>query len=359
MTLDANPTNFFAETEQIAFHPGNVPPGIDMTDDPLLHARLFSYLDTQITRLGGPNFAQLPINRPAAPVNDNFRDGFGQQAVHAGRAPYSPNSIGGGCPYAAGDAGFVHFPMPVDGVKERARPQSFDDHFTQATLFWNSLSEPERDHEVGAFAFELSKLADPAIVTRMLSNLANVDTDLTARVAAHLGVPAPAGKPATDAGASAAISLAPPGSGPIAGRVIGVLVADGSDAAGVAALRKALAAVGAAVHVIAPHGGEVPGRGRSTMVADATVFNADSVVYDALVVADGTAELDPKSAMMLQEAYRHHKVLAAWGTGVDALAANGIEAGPGVVVAAKAAREFTQALIETAGWHRIWERQAP
>ena len=357
MTLDANPANFFAETEQVAFHPGHVPPGIDLTDDPLLHARLFSYLDTQITRLGGPNFAQLPINRPAAPVNDNLRDGFGQQAVHTGRAPYSPNSIGGGCPFATGDAGFVHFPQPVDGAKERRRAQSFDDHYTQATMFWNSLTEPEREHEVGAFSFELSKVADPDVVARMLGNLGNVHPDLAGQVAANLGLSAPAGSPATDAGESPALSMVIDASGPIDGRVIGVLVTDGVDASGVNALRKAISAAGAAMHVIAPRGGAVKGAGRATLAADATVFNADSVVYDALVVAGGVTELDPKSAMMLQEAYRHHKTIGAWGTGVDALAAADVDIdAPGVVVADKANKSYNDVLVDTIGWHRHWER---
>ncbi len=357
MTLDANPANFFAETEQVAFHPGHLPPGIDLTDDPLLHARLFSYLDTQITRLGGPNFAQLPINRPAAPVNDNFRDGFGQQAVHTGRSPYSPNSVGGGCPFATGDAGFVHFPQPVEGTKVRRRPQSFDDHFSQATLFWNSLTPAEQEHEVGAFSFELSKCADPAIVARMVANLGNVDADLAGQVAAHLGLSAPSGDPSTDAGSSPALSTAPETSGPIDGRVVGVLVTGGVDAAGVNALRRALTRAGAAMHVIAPHGGAVKGGGRTSVTADATVFNTDSVVYDALVVAGGTGPLDPKSAMMLQEAYRHHKTLAAWGSGVEALVAATIPPGAaGVVTDERVAKPFNDALIETMGWHRHWER---
>ncbi|HEV8115473.1 MAG TPA: catalase, partial [Acidimicrobiales bacterium] len=357
MTLDANPANFFAETEQVAFHPGHLVPGIDLTDDPLLHARLFSYLDTQITRLGGPNFAQLPINRPVAPVNDNLRDGYGQHAVHTGRTAYSPNTVGGGCPFATGEAGYVHFPQPVEGVKARRRPQSFDDHFSQATLFWNSLSEPEREHEVGAFSFELSKVAAPTIVARMVANLANVDADLADQVATHLGLKAPVGDPFVDVGSSPALSIAPEESGPIEGRVVGALVTAGFDTAGVAALRKALERAGAVLHVIAPHGGAVKGTGRTTMTADATVFNADSVVYDALVVAGGTGPLDPKSAMMVQEAYRHHKTLAAWGSGVEALQGVGVgEEAAGVVTGPKVAKPFNDALVEALGWHRHWER---
>ncbi len=357
MTLDANPANYFAETEQVAFHPGHLVPGIDLTDDPLLHARLFSYLDTQITRLGGPNFSQLPINRPVAPVNDNLRDGYGQQAVHTGRAAYSPNSIAGGCPFAVGDAGFVHFPQPVEGTKVRQRAQSFDDHFSQATLFWKSLSQPERKHEIEAFSFELSKVADPAIAARMVANLANVDADLAGQVAVHLGLPVPVGDPSHSADGSAALSMAPTASGGVHGRVVGVLVTEGVDATGVAALRKALQRAGASMHVIAPHGGAVKGGGRSSVTADATVFNTDSVVYDGLVVAGGTQSIDPRSATMLQEAYRHHKTVAAWGSGVETLSATGIPmASVGVVTAERAAKAFNDAVISALGWHRHWER---
>jgi catalase len=290
-------------------------------------------------------------------VNDNLRDGFGQQAVHAGRAAYSPNSIGGGCPFATGEGGYVHFPQPVDGTKVRKRAQSFDDHFSQATLFWNSLSEVERQHEVGAFSFELSKVADPAIVARMVANLASVADDLAGGVATHLGRKAPPGEPSDDVGSSATLSMAPQASGPVDGRVVGVLVTEGVDAAGVAALRKALERAGAAMHVIGPHGGSVKGRARSSVTADATVFNTDSVVYDALVVAGGTGGLDPASAMMLQEAFRHHKTLAAWGTGVEALLAAAIDReAVGVVTGERVVKAFNDAVIDALGWHRHWDR---
>jgi len=356
MTLDANPANYFAETEQVAFHPGHLVPGIDLTDDPLLQARLFSYLDTQLTRLGGPNFAQLPINRPVVKVNDNQRDGIGQHAVHEGRAPYSPNSIGGGCPFAVGDAGYVHVPQPLEGVKERRRAQSFDDHYSQATLFWNSLTGVEKEHEVGAFSFELSKVGDPVIVDRMVANLANVAAELCEQVAAHLGVDAPIGAPATDVDASAALSLVPAAPGPVEGRVVGVFVDDGADLAGVRSLRTALAKAGAALHVIAPCGGKVAGVDGKPLAGDATLFNSDSVVYDALVVAGGAAAVadHPKATLMLQEAFRHHKVVGAWGDAGGSLATLGIE-GAGVVVAPRA-RAFGAALLDAMAWHRHWDR---
>jgi catalase len=246
LTLDRNPTNYFAETEQVAFHTGNLVPGIEVTDDPLMQARLFSYLDTQLTRLGGPNFTQLPINCPHAAVNDNLRDGMHQTAVHQGQAPYLPNSVDGGRPQpaAARQGGYVHLPRQIDGSKVRESPASFDDHFSQATLFWASMSEIERVHIVEAFTFELGKCYEQPIRERMLAVLANVDADLCAAVAAGLGLPAPSGDPATGVTPSPALSQLPPGPGPITGRVIGVVAAPGADLAGIAKLRKAVAGEG-------------------------------------------------------------------------------------------------------------------
>src|ERR1700733_2594014 len=165
LTLNANPTNYFAETEQVAFHTGHLVPGIEVSNDPLMQARLFSYLDTQLTRLGGPNFAQLPINRPHCPVNDMLRDGMHQSAIHTGLAPYRPNSIDGGEPLVADadEGGYVPTPRPVDGPVVRAQPVSFDDHFSQAAMFYRSLSEIEKAHVVDAFTFELGKCYEKAI----------------------------------------------------------------------------------------------------------------------------------------------------------------------------------------------------
>jgi len=176
MTLDRNPTNYFAETEQVAFHPGHLVPGIGFVDDPLLHARLFSYLDTQITRLGGPNFSQLPINRPLAAVNDNNRDGIGQHAVHEGVASYAPNALGGGCPIARpGEGVYTHHPAEASDMKVKLRRSSFDDYFSQASMFYRSMTAVEKDHIVGAFAFELGRCTSVEIRQRMVGNLAEVE----------------------------------------------------------------------------------------------------------------------------------------------------------------------------------------
>src|SRR3954454_17263375 len=195
LTLNRVPVNFFAEVEQVAFHTGHLVRGIEVTDDPLMQARLFSYLDTQLNRFGTPNFNQIPINRPVSPIDDNLRDGAMQQAVHHGRTPYLPNTVGGGCPFLTGDAdgGYMHVPRPVEGVKTRERG-SDNDEYAQATMFWNSMSEVEQDHIVDAFTFELGKVDVPAVVDRMLQRLVLVDGDLARRVGIGLGIAVDAGR---------------------------------------------------------------------------------------------------------------------------------------------------------------------
>ena len=208
LTLNRNPTNYFAETEQVAFHTGNLVPGIEPTNDPLMQARLFSYLDTQLTRLGGPNFTQLPINRPHCPVNDMLRDGMHQTAIHTGQAPYRPNSIDDGEPLVAdaAEGGYVQVPRQVEGRTVRAQPASFEDHFTQPAMFYRSLSEVEKTHIIEAFTFELGKCYEQGIKERQLEVLANVDADLCKQVAIGLGLPAPKGKPPADVFESKALS---------------------------------------------------------------------------------------------------------------------------------------------------------
>jgi catalase len=359
MTLNRNPTNYFAETEQVAFHTGNLVPGIEATNDPLMQARLFSYLDTQITRLGGPNFAQLPINRPHCPVNDMLRDGMHQTAVHTGLAPYHPNSIDGDEPLLADNkhGGYIQMPRPIEGTAVRAQPVSFDDHFSQATMFYRSLSLIEQTHVVEAFTFELGKVYEQAIKERELQVLANVDTDLCEQVAAGLGLPAPKGKPAQDVVVSPALVqiLAEPG--PIDGRKIGIIADAGSDLAGVAALIKAVEGLGVTALVIAPVGG-VLNAGRRKITADRTLATARSIEFDALVVAGGTTpSRDIKLLVLLQEAFRHCKTLAAWGDGAAVLKAAGISVrDPGVEVSKSVDKAFTAQLAAALGLHRVWDR---
>ncbi len=359
LVLNRNPTNFFAETEQVAFCTTHLVPGIQLTNDPLLQARMFSYLDTQITRLGGPNFTQLPINRPHAPVNDNLRDGMHQTAVHEGVTPYLPNSLDGDKPLrvSAADGGYVTVPTPVEGGKVRSKPASFDDHFSQAALFFASMTPVEQAHIVEAFTFELGKCFEEPVRQRMLANLANIDTDLCAQVAAGLGMPAPAGTPPTDIVPSPALSQVVTVPGPVAGRVIGVFVTPGADLAGVAALQKAVEAKGAVLRVLAPMGGTLKA-GSRTVVVERTLLTSRSIEYDAVVIAGGTGgTVNLKLDVLLQEAFRHGKAIAAWGTGEQVLLDAGVDlTAPGIVTADKPSAAFVADLLRHVGLHRAWGR---
>jgi catalase len=357
LTLNRNPTNYFAETEQVAFHTGHLVPGIDVTNDPLMQARLFSYLDTQLTRLGGPNFAQLPINRAHCPVNDMLRDGMHQTAIHSGLAAYLPNSVDDGKPEVAlaAKAGFVSIPRPVEGVVGRAAPASFDDHFSQATMFYRSLSPIEQDHIVEAYTFELGKCFEQTIKERVLTVLAEIDADLCTRVADGLGLPAPTGAPAEDGPISPLLSQIVDAPGPIAGRKIAVIADAGSDLAGVNKLVDAAEKVGAEVLVVAPYGGILK-KGKQTVVVQRTLLTARSIEFDAVVVARGTTPTsDIKLVILLQEAFRHLKPFAAWGDGAAILEMAGV-ADDGVVLADSCTKAFAGDLFAVMGLHRVWDR---
>ena len=357
LTLDRNPTNYFAETEQVAFHTGNLVPGIEVTNDPLMQARLFSYLDTQLTRLGGPNFTQLPINRPHCPVNDMLRDGMHQSAVHTGLAPYHPNSIDGDEPHPAAEreGGYVQVPRVIEGRVQRAQPASFDDQFSQAAMFYRSLSPIEQAHIAEAFSFELGKVYEQGIKERQLQVLANVDADLCEQVAAALGLPAPEGNPPTDVTLSPALSQVVAEPGPVKGRQIGIIADAGSDLAGVAKLAKAAEGMGVIPLVIAPVGGVLKA-GRRSVIVNRTYATARSIEFDCVIIASGTAP-DPKQVVLLQEAFRHCKALAAWGDGGAVLKGAKIPVkGPGLVIGEDVDKSFTAELTTALGLHRAWDR---
>jgi len=342
MTLDRNPTNYFAETEQVAFHPGHLVPGIDIVDDPLLHARLVSYLDTQLTRLGGPNFGRLPINRPVAPVNDNNRDGHAQQAVHEGAVAYTPNSLGGGCPFAHPGAGtYAHVPREVAGATVKLRPSSFDDHFSQATKFYRSLTAVEQEHMAGAFSFELGKCVSQGVHARVVANLAQVNADLAGAVAAHLGIEAPAAIVGEVGLTSPALSMERGPDGSLAGRQVAVLVTDATPKRLISAWRATAEAEKFEIVVVGPRFGTLA----KGVAVDRSLHITQPVEYDAVVLA---GDPDEAMAVFVQEAYRHHKTVAL--TDSVFAAALGIDAGSSGVVTT--ADNFVEAL---AG-HRHWDR---
>jgi len=332
MVLNRNPDNFFAETEQVAFCTAHIVPGIDFSNDPLLQGRIHSYLDTQISRLGGVNFHELPINAPLAPVHNNQRDGMHRQAVHRGRVSYEPNSLGGGCPFQAGAAGFTSFPQPVEGDKVRAKPEKFAEHYAQAKLFWSSQSAAEQRHIIKAFRFELTRVQTPAIRQRVVSLLANVDDLLAESVAEGLGFEVP--DPAPDLGLVEKIDYAPspalsmtayPGDGSIRTRRVAILAADGVDVGALSKIYDVLLQQGAVPRVLAPKLGAVKGadgKAANGWQADITIDAAPSALYDALIVAPGDASAislceNGLAIEFVKDQYRHCKPILVVDTGAE------------------------------------------
>ncbi|AXK33992.1 catalase [Streptomyces armeniacus] len=397
MVLNRNPDNFFAETEQVAFHTANVVPGIDFTNDPLLQARNFSYLDTQLIRLGGPNFPHLPVNRAVAPVRNNQRDGYHQGQIHRGTS-YSPNSLGGGCPAIADPSdtsAYRHMAERVDGRKIRKRSPSFEDHYTQPALFWHSLADWERRHVIDAFRFELGKVQAMQVRTRTVEELAHVDGELAAAVADGIGVPRPAAVGTPSPRPSPALSFENnTGDGSISTRQIALLVTDGVTADRLSALKDALNGQGAMAEALAPHDGTVTGGDGEEVPVDRALPTVAAVLYDAVVVPDGTQLPDDAhgdaARRFVRNAYRHGKAVGGYGSGAgvvaalvpdavatasvpDAVASSGSSTsggsggsggdGPvvdrGVVTAGSGSDAFTEAFVEAVAAHRHWERPMP
>jgi catalase len=384
LVLDRNPENFFAETEQVAFHPGHVVPGIEFSDDPLLQGRLFSYTDTQLTRLGGPNFHEIPINRPVAPMHNNQRDGHMRQNINVGRVAYHPNTLGGGCPMQAGRAagGFVTYPETLGGPKVRERGEKFFDHFSQATLFWNSQSDPEKQHIVQALRFELGKVEVPEVRERVVGMLAHVDRTLAGRVAEGLGLAVPkltgplnqsvpadadprkfqpiALKQAVDR--SAALSMAKTVKDSAETRKVAILAADGVDGEAVASMQRALLAAGAVPKIVAPHGGSLEAEGGGALTVDVTLLTVGSVLFDAAFIPGGarsTSALagDAAAVLFVREAYKHCKAIAASGTGLALVEAAGVDA-KDVLTRRDADGQLATAFVKAIAQHRDWAREA-
>ena len=394
MTLNRNPENFFAETEQVAFHPGHIVAGIDFSNDPLLQGRLFSYTDTQLSRLGSPNFHEIPINRPLAPVHNNQRDGHMRQTIDSGQSSYHPNTTGGGCPYQAKavDGGFVSYNERIDARKVRARSKSFFDHFSQATLFFNSQSEPEKNHIVDALRFELGKLESDIIRERIVGMLSKVDKSLVARVAKGLGMSVP--EPVQNLNQSIpadgdpqkfqpinvnpklqiskALSMASTVKDTIKTRQIAILAADGVDEVSLSAMKHALEAEGAQTKIIAPHLGFIVAAKGKKVKVDQSFLTAASVLFDAVYVPDGAKcaaalEQEPDAVHFINEAYKHCKAIGADGAGagfVQKTAAGLKIQGEGKadknitangVIIDRSAKEFINAIAQ----HRFWEREKP
>jgi catalase len=321
--LDRCVDNFFAETEQVAFCTQNIVPGIDFSNDPLLQGRNFSYLDTQVKRLGGPNFTYIPINAPKCPFRTLQQDGHMAMANPSSRVNYEPNSWGGelGGPRESPERGFESYPAPEEGPKLRSRSETFADHYSQARQFYISQTKVEQNHIAASFIFELSKVENPAIRSRLVSHLMNVDQGLADMVTKGLRLPAKpkaaeaARTPRTDLKESAALSIIRNAAGTFHGRKVGALVTDGVNAELVKALKKALEQEGALIEFIAPAIGGVQASDSSWIEAGQAIDGGPSVLYDAvalLVSEAGTKSLMDHPALrdFIADAYAHAKFIA-------------------------------------------------
>lgn len=386
LTLNRNTDNFFAETEQIAFHPGHIVPGIDFSNDPLLQGRLFSYTDTQLIRLGGPNFHEIPINRSVNTVHNNQRDGYMRQQIDKGKVSYSPNSIGGGCPFQAmmNEGGFVSQESRVSGTKVRQRSKSFVDHYSQAKLFYNSQSAPEKMHLQNAVIFELSKVTIPAIRERTVGQLAFIDKALAEKVAKKVGVevkklefpnqslPAdcdPADLQSEerepDTKFSEALSMKNTVKDFITGRKIGFIMADGADASAINALKEKLEAGNAVVEIIGTSLSPVTVNDGSSLIPKHSLTSTASVCFDALYIAageDSAKELllpEHKHLVLnfINEAYKHCKAIN-FGEGTEPLYMNSNVGAkkhidPAIVTAEDS--DTAAKFIEAIASHRVWD----
>jgi len=366
MTLNRNPDNFFAETEQAAFLPTNIVPGIDFSDDPLLQGRLFSYQDTQLSRLGTVNFHQIPINQAKGCPFQNFqRDGHMQTRVPTGRANYEPNSLAQageeGGPRADAKGGFTSFREPVEKEKVRLRSETFADHYSQPRLFFASLAAPEQAHLASAIVFELSKVSLEHVRNRVMGNLRNVDEDLAKRVADGLGMALPEKTPAAaepiDLDPSPAVRLIGKYPDSLKGRKVGVLVTDGADGAVVKAVQDAAKAAGAAVEIIAPKRGGAKLKDGSTLKADHQLAGAPSVLFDAVALvlsADGCEQLLTEGAAVdfAKDAFGHLKAIGHTPEAQPLLDKAGVEADAGVVDLSNGADGFIKPAAT-----RQWDRE--
>ena len=392
LVLDRNPDNFFAETEQVAFCAAHLVPGIDFSNDPLLQGRLHSYLDTQLTRLGGPNFHEIPINAPLAAVHNNQRDGLHRQAIHRGRVGYEPNSLAGGCPYQGGAAGFRSLPEPVFEDKVRGKPEKFADHFSQAQLFWRSQSVAETRHIVDALRFELTRVTVPAVRTRVVSLLLGVDLTLARGVAEGLGIELPAAQPLgwsaqppprtaqlpagpkpvhSEVDISPALSLlARPGQAQATGRRVALLVLPGADGATLRHAHQRLLQALAVPRFVGLRLGRVAVVGGAPIEIEASLEALPSVLWDGLVLPDGDGVLPllaarSEAVCFVIDQYRHGKPILALGTaGRQALTAAGVplalvdeQPDRGLVLSEGHAGDALSEFIAALGAHRQHERE--
>jgi len=357
MTLNRNTDNAFAETEQVAFHPGHVVPGIDFTNDPLLQGRLFSYTDTQLIRLGGPNFHEIPINRPINGPYNNQRDGHNRMTINTSNIAYHKNSIAGNKPdpTAPEDGGYEHFQEKVEGKKIRARSASFTDHFSQPRMFWNSMSDHEKEHIIGGYSFELGK-CDMHIRQKNVDNvLANIDLDMAKAVAKNIGAEPPTEGEYDYEKVSPALSEENYPHLPDT-RKVGILIADGFDETEVKRNIDKLDDANVNFEIVSKMQGVVTGTDGMELEVDHMFDTTDAVLYDALYIVGGedvSKTFKKETTKFLQKTFDHYKAIGASQAGVDIVNKAGMTEQPGVVTAGET---FADDFIEAIAKYRHWDR---
>ncbi|MEX6699050.1 catalase [Peribacillus frigoritolerans] len=366
MVLNQNTDNFFAETEQIAFHPGHVVPGIDFSNDPLLQGRLFSYTDTQLSRLGGPNFHELPINRTVAPVHNNQRDGMHRMSINPGPVSYHKNSLAGNSPEPAseGEGGYAHYQEKVDGRKVQQRSESFKDHYSQAKLFWNSMTEVEKEHIIQAFHFEVGKVKSKDVQQQIVEMFSNVDVELAKTIAMGVGVNPPANKSEVQMDlASPALSQEQMKVNTAATRKVAILAADGFNGSEVNQVLESFKSAGITAEFISHNRGVVTSSEGQQVEVNQTFLTADSVLFDAVYVAGGQESVDAlmmaskEPIYFVDEAYNHFKAIGAGKEGAEILSKAGIISNdPASGIVAVTDQNSGSAFIEAIAKHRHWKR---
>ena len=385
LVLNRNPDNFFAETEQVAFCPANVVPGIDFSDDPLLQGRLFSYLDTQLTRLGGPNFTEIPINSPHASVANNQRDGLHRMTINKGKTAYNPNSLNNDYPKPGMNEkeGYVHYAEAINAKVVRERSESFKDHFSQATLFWNSMSDPEKHHIIKAFQFEVGKLNNKETRQKVVDMFNNVDHELAVQIAKGVGANPPTGKPqqpkkTPKLQASKALSMENAVKNNIKTRKIAVIAMDGFNGKDLSSVKAAMEKQGAKIEVISQFLSPIKSQEGQKIEVDKHYISAASVMYDAVYIPGGQQSINTMKQQryvisFINEAFKHCKAIGATSEAISLLAETNVMDGKlagenskgeadvvsdkGIVTSQTASTEFNQAFTQAIAQHRHWIRE--
>ncbi|MGB9938088.1 MAG: catalase [Methanobacterium sp.] len=381
LVLNKAPDNFFAEVEQVAFHPGNVVPGIDFSNDPLLQGRLFSYLDTQLIRLGGPNFHEIPINRPLAPIHNNQRDGYHRMMINTGKVSYSPNTMDNNDPKTASkeEGGYVHYMEKVEGKKIRGRTEKFKDFFSQARSFYNSMSEHEKKHIISAFHFEVGKVESKDVRQKVVNLFANVDKELATKIAEGVGVLPPSeGLDAIDADNFPSFSMEDSVKNTIESRKVAILAEDGFNYDELMNIKEALNKAGASSKIVSKYRGMIKGNNEQEIEVDKNYVSTASIMFDAVYVPGGRESIEKLKKQgdalhFVNEAFKHCKAIAALGEGVELFKESNIDgisfvkkdkdkkivSDEGVITGGESADmgEFSKEFINAIAMHRHWNRE--